>query len=113
MRVRVRVCVRVHVCMCVVSLLSGRTYRTVLFLCPHLHSFVTETWYAAALRILRAYCYIHRLFLHFLQTHPELVQSAKEKVKQFMDNPDMRSKEVGEGCEGRGEGRVWGMGYGE
>ena len=39
---------------------------------------------------------MHRLFLHFLQSYPELVQAAKEKVKQFVENTDMRSKEVGE-----------------
>ena len=97
-------CVYLYVCVCV-SLLSGSFFSLPLSsLHPQLHSFITEPWYAAALRILRAYCYVHRLFLHFLQTNPELVQSAKEKVKQFIDNPDMRSKEVG-GERGEGKGR--------
>ena len=52
---------------------------------------------------------MHRLFLHFLQSHSELVLAAKEKVKQFIDNPEMRSKEVSEVWEeGRGVGREGG-----
>lgn len=44
--------------------------------------------------MLHAYCYMHRLFLEFLIRHPALVSSAKESVRNFIQDPAKRHIDV-------------------
>ena len=44
--------------------------------------------------MLHAYCYMHRLFLQFLKEQPSLVASAKDKVKEFIQDEAKRHLEV-------------------
>lgn len=47
-----------------------------------------------SVRYLHAYCYMHRLFLQFLSTHPALVSSARETLKGFIADPTKRHIDV-------------------
>ena len=49
-----------------------------------------------AILALRAYAYLHRLFLEFLQKNPSLITSAREIVQGFLDDPTKRTMEVSE-----------------
>lgn len=47
-----------------------------------------------AIRALRAYAYLHRLFLEFLQKNPSLITSARDIVQGFLDDPSKRTMEA-------------------
>ena len=48
-----------------------------------------------ALRALAAYCYMHRLFLQFVKESSSLVASARQTVKEFIQDEAKRHMEVG------------------
>lgn len=65
-----------------------------LYLIHTLTSFVSAEEGGDAIRVLHAYCYMHRLFLEFLIQHPALVSSAKESVRNFIEDPAKRHIDV-------------------
>ena len=65
-----------------------------LYLILTLTSFVSVEEGGDAVRVLHAYCYMHRLFLEFLVQHPALVSSAKESVRNFIEDPAKRHIDV-------------------
>ena len=48
------------------------------------------------MRALHAYCYMHRLFLQFVKESSSLVASARQTVKEFIQDEVKRHMEVGE-----------------
>ena len=48
-----------------------------------------------ALRALAVYCYMHRLFLQFVKESSSLVASARQTVKEFIQDEAKRHMEVG------------------
>ena len=59
-------------------------------------SFVNADEGGDALRVLAAYCYMHRLFLQFVKESSSLVASARQTVKEFIQDEAKRHMEVGE-----------------
>ena len=58
-------------------------------------SFVNADEGGDALRALAAYCYMHRLFLQFVKESSSLVASARQTVKEFIQDEAKRHMEVG------------------
>lgn len=66
----------------------------ILFCFNKIFSFFQADDGSESLLQLKAYCYMHRLFLQFLVVFPELKEKAKKVLTQFIGDPSARYIDV-------------------